>query len=101
MGPGTRTLFSYQVGSRVDTDPVVQRSEGKTTGWRSADCEVGQRFLYLHQVFLVPPVAGRSSGSLSPIREPVVVRKVRARVANAAMRSWWKASGLALPLCAV
>src|SRR4029077_6469077 len=101
MGSGTRTLFSRQVGSRLDSDPVVQRSKGKTTRWRSAGCEVRQRFLYLHQLFLVSAVASRSSGSLSLIREHVVIGRMSARDDNADARSWRKAYGLALSLFAV
>src|SRR5512132_1154360 len=84
----------------MDTDPVVQRSKGKTARWRSAGCEVRQRFLRLYQLFLVSAVAGRSSGSLSLIREHVVVGKMSARNDNDA-RSWRKAYGLALSLFAV
>src|SRR4030095_14484677 len=98
---GTRTLFSYKVGSRLDTDPVVQRSKGKTTRWRSAGCEVRQGFFCLYQLFLVAAVAGRSPGSLSLIREHVVVGKMSARADNVDARSWRKAYGLTLSLFAV
>src|SRR5260370_31600403 len=101
MGSGTRTLFSCQVGSRLDTDPVVQRSEGKTTRWRSAGCEVRQRFLCLYQLFVVSAVACRSPGSVSLIREHVVVGKMSARDDNADARSWRKAYSLTLSLFAV
>src|SRR5260370_7169042 len=98
MGSGTRTLFSCQVGSRLDTDPVVQRSKGKTTRWRSAGCEVRQRFLCLYQLFLVSAVACRSPGSLSLIREHVVVGKMSAPDDTANPLSCRKPSALALPI---
>src|SRR6478736_6174005 len=101
MGSRTRTLFSQQVGSRLDTDPVVQRSKGKTTRWRSAGCEVRQRFFCIHQLFLVPAVASRSPLSLPLIREHVVVGTMSARDDNADARSWRKAYGLSLSLFAV
>ncbi len=50
---------------------------------------------------MVSTVAGRSSGSLSLIREHVVVGKMRARDDNGDARSWLKAYGLALSLFAV
>src|SRR5204863_64597 len=89
------------MGPRLDTDPVVQRSKGKTTRWRPAGCEVRQRFLCLYQLFLVSAVAGRSPGSLSLIRKHVVVGKMSARDDNADARSWRKAYGLTLSLFAV
>src|SRR6476660_8824424 len=89
------------MGSSMDTDLVVQRSKGKTTRWRSAGCEVRQRFLCLYQLFLVSAVAGRSPGSLSLIREHVVVGKMSARDDNADARSWRKAYSLSLSLFAV
>src|SRR6476660_10576083 len=89
------------MGSRMDTDPVVQRSKGKTTRWRSAGCEVRQRFLCLYQLFLVSAVASRCSGSLSLIREHVVVGKMSARDNNTDARSWRKAYSLSLSLFAV
>src|SRR5207248_8671566 len=101
MGSGTRTLFSQQVGSRLDTDPVVQRSEGKTTRWRFAGCEIRQRFLRLYQLFLVSAVAGRSPGSLSLIREHVVAGKMSGRGDNTGARSWRKAYSVALSIFAV
>src|SRR5438552_5823492 len=101
MGSGTRTLFFQQVGSRLDTDPVVQRSKRKTTRRRSAGCEVRQRFLCLYQLFLVSAVAGWSSGSLSLIREHVVVGKMSARHDNGNARSWRKAYSLTLLIFAV
>src|SRR6188472_1248731 len=85
----------------MDTDPVVQRSKGKTTRRRSAGCEIRQRFLCLHQLFVVSAVARRSAGSLSLIREHVVIGKMSARVDNADARSWRKAYGLSLSLFAV
>src|SRR5436190_12033516 len=87
------------MGPRLDTDPVVQRSKRKRTRWRSAGCEVRQRFLCLYQLFLVSAVAGRSSGSLSLIREHVVVEKMSARDED--VRSWRKAYSLALSIFAV
>src|SRR4029077_191210 len=90
-----------QMGSHLDTDPVVQRSQGKTTRRRSAGCEVRQRFLCLYQLFLVSAVAGRSPGSLSLIREHVVVGKMNSRDDNADAGSWRKAYGLTLSLFAV
>src|SRR6184192_2985957 len=87
------------MGPRLDTDPVVQRSKRKTTRWRSAGCEVRQRFFCLYQLFLVSAVAGRSPGSLSLIREHVVVGKMSARDEDA--RSWRKAYSVALSIFAV
>src|SRR6516225_8683821 len=89
------------MGSCLDTDPVVQRSKRKTTRRRSAGCEVRQRFLYLHQLFLVSAVAGRSPGSLSIVRKHVVTGKMSSRGANSDARSWRKVYGLTLSLFAV
>src|SRR4051794_2005507 len=89
------------MGFCLDTDPVVQRSKGKAARWRSTSCEVRQRFLCLHQLFLVSAVAGRSSGSLSLIREHVVIGQMSVRDENADARSWRKAYGLTLSLFAV
>ena len=50
---------------------------------------------------MVSTVAGRSSGSLSLIREHVVVGKMNAQDDNAGARSWSKAYSLALSLFAV
>jgi hypothetical protein len=87
------------MGSGLDTNPVVQRSKRKTTRRRFARCEVEQRFLYLHHLFLVSAIAGGSSGSVSLVRKYVVVRKMSPRDANP--HSWRKAYGLALSLFAV
>src|SRR5262245_38070130 len=89
------------MGCCLHTDPLVQRSERKTTRRRSAGCEVRQRFLYLHQLFLVSAVAGWSSRSLSLVRKHVVVRKMSALNDNPDARSWRKAYGLTLSLFAV
>src|SRR5215813_13888851 len=89
------------MGFCLHRDPVVQRSKRKTTRRRPAGCKVRQRFLYLHQLFLVSPVAGRSPGSLPLIRKYVVVRKMNARNDNPDAHSWRKAYGLALSLFAV
>ena len=59
-------------------DPVVQRSKRKATRWRFAGCKGRQRFLYLHELFLVSTIACRSSGSLSVVREHVVIGKMNA-----------------------
>src|SRR6266436_1143573 len=101
MGSGTRTLFSQAVGRRLDADPVVQRSKGKAARWRSAGCEVRQRFLHLHELFMVSAVAGRCPWSVSVIREHVVIGKMNARDSNPNTRSWRKVYGLALSLFAV
>src|SRR4030095_9711691 len=85
----------------METDSVVQRSKGKTTRWRSAGCEVRQRFLCLYQLFLVSAVAGRRPRSLSLIREHVVIGKMSARDDNAHAGSWRKAYGMTLSLFAV
>src|SRR6516162_10850622 len=89
------------MGYGLDTDSVVQRPKRKTTRRRSAGCEVRQRFLYLHQLFLVSAVAGRSPRCLSLVRKHVVVRKMSSRAANPDARSWRKAYGLTLSLFAV
>src|SRR6516162_6707853 len=89
------------MGYGLDTDSVVQRPKRKTTRRRSAGCEVRQRFLYLHQLFLVSAVAGRSPRRLSIVCKHVVVRKMNARNDNADARSWRKAYGLTLSLFAV
>src|SRR4029079_3906249 len=86
------------MGSRLDTHPVVQRSNGKTTRRRPAGREIRQRFLCLHQLFLVPAVASRSSGSLSLIREHVVVREMSARDDKQDARSWRKAYSVSLSI---
>ena len=85
----------------MDTDPVVQRSKVKATRWWAARCEVWQRFLCLHWLFLVSAVAGRRSGSLSVVREHVVTGTMNERPSNADVSSWAKAYGLALSLFAV
>src|SRR5215475_2310059 len=89
------------MGCCLHTDPFMQRSKGKTTRWRFVSCEVRQRLLYLYELLLVSTVAGRSSGSLSLIREHVVVGKMNAQDDNADARSWRKAYSLALSLFAV
>src|SRR5215471_18552745 len=89
------------MGCCLHTDPVVQRSKRKTTRRRSAGCEVRQRLLYLHQLFLVSAVAGRGPGIVSIVRKHVVVRKMNARNDNPDARSWRKAYGLTLSLFAV
>src|SRR6266404_8032990 len=101
MGSRTRTLFFQALGSCLDTDPVLQRSKGKATRRRSADCEVRQRFLCLHELFMVSAVAGRCPWSVSVIREHVVTGKMNARDSNPDACSWSKAYGLALSLFAV
>src|SRR6266446_7660775 len=101
MGSGTRTLFSQTVGRRLDADLVVQRSKGKATRRRSAGCEVRQRFLHLHELFMVSAVAGRCPGSLSVICEHVVIGQMNVRDSNPDARSWRKAYGLALSIFAV
>src|SRR5215471_12379360 len=89
------------MGFCLHRDPVVQRSKRKTTRWGSAGCKVRERFLYLHQLFLVSTVAGWSPGIVSLIREYVVVGKMSARDDNANAHSWRKAYGLTLSLFAV
>src|SRR5215470_8274769 len=89
------------MGFSLHRDPVVQRSKRKTTRWGSAGCKVRQRFLYLHQLFLVSTVAGWSPGILSLVREYALIRKMSARDDNPNARSWRKAYGLALSLFAV
>src|SRR5215475_12414467 len=89
------------MGFCLHRDPVVQRSKRKTTRWGSAGCEVRQRFLYLHQLFLISTVAGWGPGILSLVRKYVVVRKMSPRDANPDARSWRKAYGLTLSLFAV
>src|SRR5262249_22661239 len=89
------------MGFCLHRDPVVQRSKRKTTRWWPAGCKVRQRFLYLHQLFLVSAVACRSPGSLSLVRKHVVVRAMSARNDTPDTRSWRKAYGLTLSLFAV
>jgi len=89
------------MGSCLDTNPVVQRSKRKTTRWRSAGCKVRQRFLYLHQLFLVSTVAGWGPGILSPIREYAVIGRMSAPDNNANARSWRKAYTLSFSIFAV
>src|SRR5215472_6119112 len=89
------------MGFCLHRDPVVQRSKRKTTRWGSAGCKVGQRFLYLHQLFLVSTVAGRGPGVLSLVREYAVIGKMSARDDNPNAYSWRKAYGLTLSLFAV
>src|SRR5215468_6438971 len=89
------------MGSCLHRDSVVQRSKRKTSRWRSAGCKVRQRFLYLHQLFLVSTVAGWSPGIVSLVREYAVIRKMSARDDNPNARSWRKAYGLTLSLFAV
>src|SRR6266536_6642098 len=89
------------MGSRLDRDPFVQRSKGKATRRWSAGCKVRQRFLYLHELFLVSTIAGRRPGSLSVIREHVVIGKMNLGDDKPDARSWRKAYGLALSLFAV
>src|SRR5437899_7272648 len=101
MGSGTRTLLSQEVGCRLDADPVVQRSKRKAPRWRPVGCEIRQRCLYLHELLLVSAVASRCPGSLSVIREHVVIGKMNASDSNPDARSWRKAYGLALSLFAV
>src|SRR6478672_3975575 len=101
MGSGTRTLFPQAVGSCLDTGPVVQRSKGKATRRRFAGCEIRQRFLCLHELFMVSAVAGRGPGSVSVICEHVVIGKMKIGDSEADTRSWRKAYGLALSIFAV
>src|SRR5215831_1664337 len=82
-------------------NPVVQRSKRKTTRRWSAGCKVWQRFLYLHQLFLVSTIAGWSPGILSLVREYAVIGKMSARDDNENADSWRKAYGLTLSLFAV
>src|SRR6476646_2642927 len=89
------------MGCCLHTNPVVQRFKRKTTRRRSAGCEVRKRFFYLHQLFLVSAVAGRSSGGLSLVRIHVVVRRMSEPNDNPDARSWQKAYGLTLSLFAV
>src|SRR5437660_7511720 len=88
-------------GILPDTDPLVQRSKRKATRWWPAGCEVRQRFLYLHQLFLVSAVAGRRSRGLSVVREHVVTRKMKTSDDKSDSQSWPKAYSLALSLFAV
>src|SRR5215470_17866589 len=85
----------------MDTNPVVQRSKRKTTRWRPACCEVRQRFLYLHQLFLVSSVTRWCPGSLSLVCKHVVVGQMSVGDDNPDARSWRKAYGLTLSLFAV
>src|SRR2546428_3891008 len=101
MGSRTRTLFSEAVGSCLDTGPVLQRSKGKTTRRWSAGCEVGQRFLCLHELLMVSAVAGRCPRSVSVIREHVVIGQMKIGDHKPDTRSWRKAYGLALSIFAV
>src|SRR5215831_18704167 len=89
------------MGFCLHGDPVVQRSKRKTTRWWSAGCKVRQRFLYLHQLFLVSTAAGWSPGILSLIREYAVIGKMSTRDDNANGYSWRKAYGLTLSLFAL
>src|SRR6266496_2556241 len=101
MGAGTRTLLSQEVGSSLDTDPFVQRPKGKAARWRSAGCEIRERFLYLHELFLVQAIAGRRPRSLPVSCEHAVIRKMNVGDGKPDARSWRKAYGLALSLFAV
>src|SRR5689334_13422948 len=101
MGPGTRPLLSQNLGSRLDTNFVEQRSEGKAARWRPTGCKIRQRLLYLHELFLVSAIAGRRAGSISFIREHIVIGKMNAGDDKTDARSWSKAYGLALSLFAV
>src|SRR5204863_1814455 len=89
------------MGSSLDADPVVQRPERKATRWRSFGCKVRQRLLYLHELFLVSAVTGRSAGSLPVIREHVVAGEMNLSDNKPDPRSWRKAYGLSLSLFAV
>src|SRR5882724_3263099 len=89
------------MGPRLDRDPFVQRSKRKATRWRFAGCKDWQRFLYLYELFLVSTIACRSSGSLSIVRQHVVIGEMNAAVDKPDARSWRKAYGLALSLFAV
>src|SRR4029077_9223952 len=101
MGSGARPLLPQKLGSRLDTNFVVQRSNIKATRWRFAGCKIRRGLLYLHQLFLVSAIACRSPGSLSVIREHVVIGKMNAGNDKPDARSWRKAYGLALSLFAV
>ena len=79
----------------------MQRSEGKAARWRSAGCETRQRLLYLHQLFLVSAIARWSPGSVSFIREHVVIGKMNVTDNESDARSWRKAYSLVLSLFAV
>src|SRR5215510_3938802 len=89
------------MGFCLHRDPVVQRSKRKTTRWWLTGCKVRQRFLYLHQLFLVSTVARWSPGILSLVREYAVIGKMSARDYNSNAHSWRKAYGLTLSLFAV
>src|SRR4029450_6767033 len=89
------------MGSRLDRDPFVQRSKGKVARRWFTGCEVRQRFLYLHELFLVSTIAGRRSGSLSVVREHVVIGKMNVCDDKPDARSWRTVYGLALSLFAV
>src|SRR5882757_3208866 len=89
------------MGPRLDRDPFVQRSKRKATRWRFAGCKARQRFLYLHELFLVSTIACRSPGSLSIICKHVVIGKMNTGDDKPDARSWRKAYGLALSIFAV
>src|SRR6059058_3639236 len=78
----------------MDADSVVQRSERKAARRRPARGEIRQRFLYLHELFLVSTIAGRRPGSLPLVCQYGVARKMSMRDNEPDARSWRKAYGL-------
>src|ERR1700730_11252803 len=86
------------MGPRLDADSVVQRSERKAARWRPSRGQVRQRFLYLHELFLVSTIAGRCPGSVPLVCQYVVAGKMSMRDNEPDARSWRKAYGLALSL---
>src|SRR6266436_7603362 len=85
----------------MDADSVVQRSERKAARWRPARGQVRQRFLYLHELFLVSTIAGRGTGGVPLVCQYGVARKMSMRDNEPDARSWRKAYGLALSLFVV
>ena len=89
------------MGLRLYRDHFIQLSKTKATRWRSVGCEARQRLLYLHQLFLVSAIARRRAGSVSFIREHVVIGKMNVTESESDGRSWRKAYSLVLSLFAV
>src|SRR5436190_20070229 len=86
------------MGSRLDADSVMQRSERKAARWRPARGEVRQRLFYLYELFLVSAVTGRRFGGVPLVCQYGVARKMSMRDTEPDARFWRKAYGLALSL---
>src|SRR6266850_6581107 len=91
------------MGCRLDPDSLEQRPERKTARWRFAGGEAGPRLFHLHELFVVPTVAGRRSWSVSAFCQYGVTGQMKMREDGAGPDgfSWRKAYGLALALFAL